>query len=280
MKTILVPTDFSEYSKNAAKYALHMADRCNFSLALFHVYHIPAVDPMMPGEFVGDLSDSMKKDSQFRLDELKQELETYLTEKNLKATITTTNHIGFAREEIASYADEIKPVLVVLGSHHRTGFAKFLSGSILNPLIESLNYPVMIVPENRSWRDKPARVLYATDFNDADEPSLSRLLEIFKPFNAHIECLHVDTEGTIHINEFEMSELERKFKEKAADNVIHFNIIKGEDAKESVYDYIKKNDIDLVSTYSRERNFLQRFVEKSFSKQLAAESDIPLIIFK
>jgi nucleotide-binding universal stress UspA family protein len=280
MKTILIPTDFSDYSKNAAVFALHIASECGYNIHLFHCYHIPAVDPMMPGEMIGDLSESIKKDSTSQLEELKKQLTDYARAINISVEIETSNRIGFAVEEVTEVANEMNPVLVVIGSRHRNGLQKFLSGSIIKPLLDHLQHTVLIVPENRAFKDSKPKVLYATDFNEADADSLNKLIAFFKPFGAHIECLHIDTDNTPHIGEFELSELERKFKDKAADDTIHFDIIRADDAKEGIQAYIQKNDIDVLSTFSKKRNFFQKLVDTSLSKQIAVESDIPLIVFK
>lgn len=280
MKTILIPTDFSDYSKNAAVFALHIAAECGHKIHLFHCYHIPAVDPMMPGEMIGDLSESIKKDSLTQLEELKKQLLDYARVLKISVEIETSNRIGFAVEEINEVADETKPDLVVIGSRHRTGLQKFLSGSIIKPLLDHLQHTVLIVPENRVFKDSKPKVLYATDFSEADTASLSKLISFFKPFGAHIECLHIDTDNTPHISEFELSELERNFKDKAANDTIHFDIIGADDAKDGLQAYIQKHGIDVVSTFSKKRNFLQRLLETSLTKQIAGESDIPLIVFK
>jgi hypothetical protein len=235
---------------------------------------------MMPGEFIGDLSESIKNDSTFKLNELKNELNDYAKTNNLNAAIEVSNRIGFAAEEIVAVSEEIKPALVVTGSHHRTGFMKFISGSILKPLIENLQYPLMVIPENYSFVEKSLHILYATDFSEADTVSINILLEIFKPFNATIECIHFDVEGTHAINEYEMEQLERHFKEKAADDIVHFKILKTSSAHEGLQQYVAENKIDIVSTFSRKRNFLQNLIERSFSKSLAEESNLPLVILK
>mgnify|MGYP005841200859 CR=1 FL=1 len=280
MKTILIPTDFSDYSKNAAVFALHIASQCGYNLHLFHCYHIPAVDPMMPGEMIGDLSEGIKNDSLAQLESLKKQLLDYAKALNISVEITSSNRIGFAVEEITEVANEMNPVLVVIGSRHRTGLQKFLSGSIIKPLLDHLQHTILIVPENRTFKDNKPKVLYATDFNEADTDSLNKLIAFFKPFGAHIECLHIDTDNTPHISEFELSELERNFKDKAADDTIHFDIVRADDVKEGLHAYIEKNNIDVVSTFSKKRNFLERLTESSLSKHIAGESDIPLIVFK
>lgn len=280
MKKILIPTDFSPYSVNAAKYAMHLAAANQFQVILFNCYHIPAIDPMMPGEFISDLSESMKNDSLYKLNELKNELENYCVQHQLKANIDLYSRIGFAVEEIVSLSEELEPELVVLGSRHRSGFQKFLSGSILKPLIDDLTFPLMIIPENFEFTPKPLKILYATDFKEADSESISRLYNIFRAFNPSIECVHFDVDNTEYISEYEMAQIEHHFKEKAAAETIHFKILKTHNIKEQLQQYIVDNQIDIVSTFSKKRNFLQKLVERSFSKMLADESRLPLVIFK
>src|SRR5687767_1360079 len=48
MKTILVPTDFSEASQNALDYAAEIAKPLKAKLILFHAYHLPIVSGQMP----------------------------------------------------------------------------------------------------------------------------------------------------------------------------------------------------------------------------------------
>jgi nucleotide-binding universal stress UspA family protein len=43
MKTILVPTDFTEVSKNALEYVIEMVKVMPAKIVLFHAYHVPIV---------------------------------------------------------------------------------------------------------------------------------------------------------------------------------------------------------------------------------------------
>lgn len=42
MKTILIPTDFSEAAVNAARYGLFLAQRLQADLQLIHAFKVPA----------------------------------------------------------------------------------------------------------------------------------------------------------------------------------------------------------------------------------------------
>ncbi len=62
MKTILVPTDFSETAMNAAAYALPLAKQLGMDrIVLYNAYQAPvSVDPMVPTVQLLDM-DLMKK---------------------------------------------------------------------------------------------------------------------------------------------------------------------------------------------------------------------------
>ena len=41
MKTILVPTDFSDAARNASEYAIAYAKEFQYKVILYHAYHLP-----------------------------------------------------------------------------------------------------------------------------------------------------------------------------------------------------------------------------------------------
>ncbi len=50
IKKIMIPTDFSEYSNHALKYAVTLAQNFQAKLHLVHVYELPLTYPMLPAE--------------------------------------------------------------------------------------------------------------------------------------------------------------------------------------------------------------------------------------
>ena len=74
MKNILVPTDFSAVSNNAAVYAIELAKSINYSKIIFYnVYQAPVItEPTIPAMQVIDF-DALKKISESCLKKLKDE---------------------------------------------------------------------------------------------------------------------------------------------------------------------------------------------------------------
>ena len=77
MRTVIVPTDFSNPSKNAARYALNIAIGLKADLHLCHAYSTPAESPVI-GEVPWILQDfpEVKADAEKALKKLAKALET------------------------------------------------------------------------------------------------------------------------------------------------------------------------------------------------------------
>ena len=83
VQRILVPVDFSMYSKNACYYALGLAEKLNAEVKLMHVYYNPVVNSM-------PMTDTYYY--QVNLDEIIRDIELRAKEQNsmLKTTIFKT----------------------------------------------------------------------------------------------------------------------------------------------------------------------------------------------
>lgn len=142
IRRIMFPTDFSEPSKEAAQYAMDLAEKFDAELHLFH-----AVSPII----------SYSEMSMFATDEgylSQQELvaaEKQLLERVLDSSWTTKHRVkyktvlGFPVEQILAYAKENEIDLIVLGTHGYSGFAHTLIGSVAEKIVRMSDCPVLTV---------------------------------------------------------------------------------------------------------------------------------------
>lgn len=277
---LLLPTDFSPHSLQAAQYAAHLAHHLKSEIVLFHCYHIPAVDPMMPGEIIGELTSNIKDEAETEIEKCKNQLKEYLQKNQLEVSIKSVIRLGFAVEEITEYVNESKPLLTVIGSRNRSGWERFLSGSILKPLIDSLNSTILVIPENIIFPKHKIKLLYASDFNDADISAIQQLFQILFSLKIQLTCLHIDTEKAPNYIQYEMDELQLKIQKIIENHDVAFDIVEGFDAKEGISSYLKNHDVDILCAYSTQKNFLEKLFEGSLTEHLAIESNRPLLVFK
>ena len=146
---ILCPTDFSENSEHALKYALTIAILTNAELLLLHVVE-PFAYPQPTHLFepmVDEVQLTMKMQEAFqkRLDEMVSSL------KNEHQMVTGKLVTGNAFLEIMQAARGGHQELIVMGTHGRTGLAHVLIGSVAEKVVREAPCPVLTVkhPEHK-----------------------------------------------------------------------------------------------------------------------------------
>ena len=132
IRTILVPTDFSECSEAAFRLASSLARDYSAHLIVLHVYpppldHSEEIARRPPDSYEDSLWKSLKA---IRAEDLKYDIDYQLVE-------------GDAATEIARVAAEKSCDLIVMGTHGRTGIERVLLGSVAEKVIRHAACPVL-----------------------------------------------------------------------------------------------------------------------------------------
>ena len=149
---ILIGIDESKIADNAAQYGFELAHQFKAAVALVHIVEpittAPVNDMSMMGSLVPSLGNnienieiinSQQDFSQRLLDETVTRLGTGLV-------VTQYNEFGSTKETIVSCAAQFNADLIVIGTHSRTGFDRFLMGSVAEYVIRHSPVPVLVVP--------------------------------------------------------------------------------------------------------------------------------------
>jgi len=140
-QNILVPIDLSSQSTRAFKVALDIAKKYNSKITILSCIDVDMQTIMYPDSRVtSQLVKNAKKNINKHLEKLES-----IAEKN---NISVKSHISISKSvtnNIVSFTKSRKHDLVVIGSHGRTGFNKWLLGSISNGVSQKTKCPVMIV---------------------------------------------------------------------------------------------------------------------------------------
>lgn len=140
IKKIICPVDFSEGSEVALNRAAELARALSADIELLHVYQLPVLAlPDAPitanPEFVATLTNR----AQDGLDE-------YSTKLRSQGVNASTRVIeGNPAAVIAERALQTPASMVVLGTHGRSGFKRFLLGSVAERVVRIATVPVMTV---------------------------------------------------------------------------------------------------------------------------------------
>lgn len=145
IETILVPTDFSEFSKYALNYAIAFAQSFKARIVLIHITPERDMDAIrqasvyMQGENVEELMAQRKAEDRKNLEEfIPPELK-----KGIK--IETIHRVGIPFIEIIKAAREKKVDLIVIATHGRTGLSHILFGSVAEKVVRKAPCPVLSI---------------------------------------------------------------------------------------------------------------------------------------
>ena len=138
IQKILVPTDFSEYSQHAVKYAVALAQSFKAKLYVVHVWEQSIV--AAPTEtFHTEIWLEAEKSEKERLNQVTQGLRT----EGVDAEPVFVS--GTAYIEIVKTAKELDVDLTTLATHGRTGLSHLVFGSTAEKIIRLAPCPVLVV---------------------------------------------------------------------------------------------------------------------------------------
>lgn len=143
---ILIATDDSECSKKALQHGYALAKIMESSVALVHVIEPAAptnygADPLMGQQpiVIPETTEIQEENSKTMLDEISKGFQ------DLKE-VFTFSRIGSPKQEILTVANEWAADLIIMGTHGRTGFDHFISGSVSESVVRKAPCPVLVVP--------------------------------------------------------------------------------------------------------------------------------------
>lgn len=143
---ILIAVDDSPYSDQAVKYGVLLAKNLGSKITLVHVDEIPISSPYSADPLLNE-SPAMIPELMHIQEEASKLLFQKIKEQHGDVVeMSTITKIGRAQDEILSVADDCKADMIILGTHGRTGFDHFISGSVSESVARKAKCPVLIIP--------------------------------------------------------------------------------------------------------------------------------------
>jgi len=274
MNNFIVPIDFSEASKNAARYAAHIANGvADANLILYNVFQTL--------EYGSDSSplgtDETEDESRKTIVDIA--LESVRTE----LTAITGARISIVSEQSNRFLDSLEAYVlnndiqfIVMGTTGSTRLGEMLMGGNTLNIVKRRIVPVIIVPPD-AISVSAKNVLLLTDFKDTQYTvpihSVKSVLDLFKP---RLHIVNVDQDHYIQITEeykAERAKLEASLAAYSPD----FYFIRLFDFMDAINQFVADNDIDLILTFPRKHSFLSNVFKTTNTVKLAYHSHVPIV---
>lgn len=270
MKTIIVPTDFSDVANNALNYAVDMARSIDASLLIVNVYQVPVTFTEVP--VIALSLDEIKQISEEKMAALKKKVEDRAG-GGLK--IYTECRLGDVVDEIESVARSIQPLTIVMGTKGQSSVERLFLGSNTLTAIRHLSYPILVVPPDASFQPI-RRIGFACDFDKVVESTPVKPIHQFcTAFQAKLYVLNVDhknkhfTPGTP-----EESLLLHTMIEDLSPT---YHFIDDSDIELGIEEFAKKNDLNLIITIPKKHKLLDSLFQRSHTKDLIFHAHLPIL---
>ena len=272
MKNILVPTDFSEASHDAAKYAVSLAQSLDASVTLINV----SAPPVMMDDSI--LAPVMITQAEIldRYNELMdKEIETL--SKACPVKIKGFVREGYPSDSIRKMAEEKHANLIVMGMKGK-GKSNSVFGSTTTAIIQKLSFPVLVIP-GKAFYQSIDTITFATDFDLVTERErYGLLMELAKKYNSFIQILNVQK------NEMELSNVEFIGKIRTHftfTGFTHsFNTIGDDNVIEGINKFIAENPCNLLAMMAHKHSFFERMLGRVHTKEMSYETKIPLLVLQ
>jgi nucleotide-binding universal stress UspA family protein len=276
MKNILVLTDFSDRAKSAAEYAMHMAIKIKANIFLCHALGVteqltyPVEDHLI-----------LRNQTIKRLREIGMHLHQMLS--NEKQTVTFCPSISYINDldmltEAARRVVHEKIIdLVIIGSSKPKGLSKFFMGSHTSDILDNINCPVLIVPEQTTYRGI-RNMTYATDLTFNNTKVISYLAHLAKSFGAEISVKHISPLD-LPLSRAEKAVEYSIIEQMDEDNIkLSYNTIKGDNVPKGLMEISDSEKVDILTLVHKRYDFFEGLFHSSISKQLAHSTKVPLLV--
>lgn len=248
---ILVPVDFSDRSRKALEVSNTFAPIIGGKVTPFYS-HLPISELDEP--YALGMSTKMYQNFEdieatlaSRVKELSKEV---VDEKYLDEPMVT---MGNAAQSIVDASEDFD--YIIMSSHGRTGFSRFLLGSVAEKVLRLSNVPVMIV-ENESTVGDFKKILVTTDFSDNATGAFPYALDIAQKTGGTIDLLHVlsfdhldDDQKDLSlrkIREERLKILKKEHFQPISDRVTSKVIITQGSPHEAIHNHAKDNEYHLI----------------------------------
>lgn len=276
MKKILLPTDFSDNSWNAIKYALQLYkdEKCHFVLLNTYTPVVYQFEYLQSSTLQFQVMDAVKEASENGLDEVQQKINSDFNNPN--HTVSQIASFNTLTAEINDLYQANAIDVIVMGTKGASGVTGVLFGSNTIHVIKNAKCQVMAIPSDFTF-ETPHEILFPTDYEIKYQAAhLNPIIEIAKNHISRVNILHVFIvgNGLTKIQEKNKSLIETSMKK-----IAHlFHDVKNQNVPEAITNFQLKARINLLVMINNKHSFFQNLFFKSIINQIGFHLNVPLLI--
>src|SRR5215831_1842303 len=272
MKTIIAPTDFSLTATNATSYAADLAVAIQADLLLLHVAAMPMNFSEIPVPTEGILAEIIK-DAEINIRRLQKEL---LQRTGGKINIYTEIRMGAVMRELEDICEIQKPTAVVMGTQGAGSIERFLFGSNTISAITHLDWPLIAVPPEASFKGI-RKIGLACDFRKVIETvPVQEIRDLVNELQAELHILHSCRQDKPWVNPQQVEE-SGWIQEMFNDLHPHYHYLNSADIDDGISEFVQSNMLDLLIVIPKKHSLYHKLLNRSHSRTLVLHAHVPVM---
>lgn len=243
MKTILVPTDYSEVADNAEQYAIELAKDFDSRIILFHAYHRPVLLSSLALLFADY---ELEK---FNFERLKAEEYNIKHECCNRVETESLVYKGSTIDGILQVIKERPVDYIIMGIPGSSTLAEVLIGSTTLDVIKKTNIPVFVIPKDTKYK-KIEKIVFINHFNEQTPQNVTNQIKMFcDQFKAELIIYEKSELQNIGNSKKAESPSEAKFSNIGASTTINntLSVSEDEDITEEINSFVDLNKADMLA---------------------------------
>ncbi len=277
MRKIIVPTDFSENSLNAIKYATELFKYNHAEIYLLHAFADEVYDAKnrLPDEIFDELQEKILKETKEGLEDFRKKIISF--SPNPKHTVHTIAEFGMLVDSVNDWVEKENMDIVVMGTKGQTSDKKITFGSNTLQVIKYVKCPVLAIPAD--YGDvQPKNILFSTDFQlTYKRRELKLVSSIAKSFVSKINFLYVSKFPSLSFRQQDNKNfLEASFSE----NQVIFHQEKDKEVTNAINTFIIENPIDMLVMVNTRHSYLENILYQSTIEKIGLHIDIPFLVLQ
>lgn len=274
MNKILLPTDFSENSYNAIKYAVQLFEKEDCEFYLLNTY-----TPVLYDNEYLTYSSTQPTLTEIYSNKSLQGLERVLRRikrnfKNEKHSFKKISSFNLLSDEIKEQVAENEIDLVVMGTKGATGAQEILFGTHTVHALKKTRCPLLAIPSLYDYKP-PKQILFPTDY-EADIPKILKILR-------QIADLHASTIHILHVCFGIDLSSEQTSRKKAVgrafkNNGQHFYSIAEKSVTRAIYDFQEDNEVDMLAMLNNKRSFFENLLFTPVVNEIGFNVKVPFLV--
>lgn len=262
MKNILLPTDFSATSMNAATFALDLFGTAGTRYTLLNIYLKPAYRNFLMGVNV-----DTERASRNGL----RRMERRCRQHAQGVRLALKSSFAMLEQEIQALHQDGRADLVVMGTQGEGNYG--LVGHNTTAVVTGTDVPVVAVPSQ--WQRTPMqRIILADDGLGLNERTLAPMIAMAKQAQAHVEVVHVRKAG----DRSGASDRQAILRLLLAGIPHGFTVRTGNDVEAELDAAAVEQGAHLVAVVRRQRGVFERLFKGSSSKRMALHTAVPVLV--